>query len=158
FHAQPKEEIAQLKQAIQSLEQRVATLEEIVTSLEPVRKEYEQRQLLIKEIQEIGGIPGSIESSEKPVFPDTPLAVGQLLQVEWGGDWWAARVLDVLSNSEVRIHYLGWPNDEVVSRSRLQLDPDAITNASKSIRRIGALWNLPGGPITPTGTPVLDQT
>jgi hypothetical protein len=79
--------------------------------------------------------PGAIESTNRPVTADTELKPGQVLQVMWGGTWWAARVLTLPPDGTVKIHYIGWGSnwDEAVPRTRLQLDPDALSKAKKAI-------------------------
>jgi autotransporter-associated beta strand protein len=71
--------------------------------------------------------PGPIPSSGEPVTEDTLLAPDDVLQAQWRGQWWAARVLDALPDGQVEIHYIGWPSnfDEALPRIRLQIDPDA---------------------------------
>jgi ribosomal 50S subunit-recycling heat shock protein len=71
---------------------------------------------------------GAIPSSGKPLAPTTELKVHQVLQVEWGKTWWAARIMELFPDGRVKIHYLGWDSssDEIVTRSRLQLDDDVI--------------------------------
>lgn len=83
-----------------------------------------------------GSNPGPIAPTGKAVDAKTPLRVGQVLQVAWGGQWWAARVLAVRKDGAVRIRYLGWAKswDAVVKRSRLALDADAEKKAKKTIR------------------------
>lgn len=53
----------------------------------------------------------------------TPIGPGLAVEVLWGGQWWAAKVLDVKNNGDVSITYLGWDSrwDEVVPRTRLRL-------------------------------------
>jgi len=50
-----------------------------------------------------------------------PAARQAQLFVEWGGSWWAARVLGTGRDGSVRVHYLGWGSewDEAVAPSRL---------------------------------------
>jgi hypothetical protein len=87
--------------------------------------------------------PGSISSTEKAVTAETQLTVGQTLQVEWGGAWWAARIMELLETGKIKIHYLGFDAlfDEVVDRSRLQLDPDAESKARASVG-VGPAWRV----------------
>jgi hypothetical protein len=75
--------------------------------------------------------PGSIQSSGIPVGQDTPLLIGQDLQVKYGGTWWAASIVGLEPDGRVRIHYFGWADsyDEVKSRAELQLDPDVRLRA-----------------------------
>lgn len=66
--------------------------------------------------------PSSTASSSAAVGDARSLAVGQPVQVEWQGRWYAATVLSVLSPVEVRIHYIGWSDrwDETVSIARVR--------------------------------------
>lgn len=86
-------------------------------------------------IDGLDGSAGPIASTDEIVTNKTTLSAGQMLQVESGGYWWAAKVLEVLGNDRVRIHYLGWDlsYDEVVERSRLQLDPEALEKARGAV-------------------------
>lgn len=51
------------------------------------------------------------------------LAVGQRVSVEWQGRWYEASVLEVISPTAVRVHYVGWSSswDEVVGPARIRL-------------------------------------
>lgn len=73
--------------------------------------------------------PDAIASTGKTVTAKTALSRGQYLQAALGEEWHAAEVLDLLADGTVRIHYVGrgreW--DTTVSRSKLQLDDDALT-------------------------------
>lgn len=82
--------------------------------------------------------PGPISPSGKPVNERTPLQVGQAIQVEQSGHWWAAQVLELGTDGGVKVRYIGWGStyDEHVTRARLQLDPSA---------RIDAALTLPAG-------------
>lgn len=53
---------------------------------------------------------------------ETELSVGQPVQVDWNGSWYAATVLALTEGGEVRIHYEGWADsyDEDVPRSRIR--------------------------------------
>ena len=110
-------ELSKLRGKIEALEKRIAAIEHW-------RAEQRRRQA---EVREVGVNPGPIASACIPVTASTPLEQGMTLQVEWGGQWWAARVLEVLDGGKVTIHYLGWDSrwDETVPRSRLQLDAPA---------------------------------
>jgi hypothetical protein len=78
--------------------------------------------------------PKSIPSSNTPVELDTPLDLGQDLQIKWGGTWWAGSILGFEPDGRVRIHYFGWASsyDELKSRSELQLDRTARVRALES--------------------------
>ena len=64
------------------------------------------------------------ESSGAPVTDDTRLERGMTVLALWNGTWWNAEVVSLERDRQVRIHYKGWDVswDEVVPRSRLQLD------------------------------------
>ena len=47
-------------------------------------------------------------SNSKPVSATTALKPGDRVQGEWAGAWWAAEVLAVQPNGDVRVHYEGW--------------------------------------------------
>jgi hypothetical protein len=67
--------------------------------------------------------PGAIPSSGRRIDPNTPLEVGQIVQVRDRAWWYAADVLRVNDDGTVRIHYRGWSDtaDKDVPRSRIQL-------------------------------------
>jgi len=158
--AQQSDEITALRNKIQVLEKKVAGLEAQVATLEPLRQEYEQREIVRKEIEELGGTPGPIESTNRPIAADTVLHVGEVLQVEQGG-WWAGRVMSLLPDGKVKVHYPGWDSqsDEVVPRTRLQLDPDALAKAKKSIAQpLAQAAQSPPGPITPSEVRATETT
>lgn len=71
--------------------------------------------------------PHPITSSGKPISDKDKLKPGDFLQVEWNGQWWAAKVISLENINQVKIHYLGYADsfDEIVPRSRLQADPQA---------------------------------
>lgn len=57
----------------------------------------------------------------KPVAPLTTARVGQRIEVEWHGSWWAAEVVAV-KNGFYKIHYSGWGGewDEWVELARMR--------------------------------------
>jgi hypothetical protein len=67
---------------------------------------------------------GSPDGSVRPVSATTALKPGDRVQGEWAGAWWAAEVLAVQPNGDVRVHYEGWDSawDETVPRSRLRVN------------------------------------
>ena len=154
--ARATDDIDELKRTVHALRRRVAELEKKVAELEPLRQAYEQEQRDQEETEELGGTPGSIASSGKPVSVRTKLRVGQVLQANDGHGWYAARVLHLKPDGQVRIHYIGWTShfDEDVPRSRLQLDPEAISKARESVREA----NLEFGLREPSGLEVSEQT
>ncbi len=159
--AQDSDDAASLKNKVQRLEQKVAALEAQVAALEPLRKEYEQREAFRKEVEELGDSPGPIESTNQPVAANTALKCGQILQVEQGGQWWAGRILSLLPDGNVKVHYLGWAADwdEVVPRTRLQLDPEAASKAKKAVAAPpAAAAKSPPGPIAPSDIQVTAAT
>ena len=120
-----RKKLAALRIEIQSLKEKVAKLEAQLERIESPN--VITLQPWPSELSENSGNPGSIQSTNEKVTVKTRLKAGQILQVEWGHRWWAARVLELHEDGGVKIHYLGWDSnfDEVVPRSRLQLDPDA---------------------------------
>ncbi|MDF1662122.1 MAG: hypothetical protein P1V97_10140 [Planctomycetota bacterium] len=94
--------------------------------------------------------PGPITSSEDPLAKYTALYKGMILQIEKDGLWWAGEVLTTLDDGRAVVHYLGWDlsYDEIVPRSRLQLDKEAAEKA----KAVGPMeiMNQPG-PIEPSG-------
>ena len=159
--AQQPSEIAALKDQVQRLEKKVAALEDQIAALEPVRQQYEREKAFRKEVEDLGGAPGPIESTRRPVAADTVLQSGQILQVEQCKAWWAGKVLTLLPNGGVRVHYLGWAPvwDEVVPRARLQLDPEAWSKAKKAVvQRRHHAYPSPPGPIMPSDISVKPET
>ena len=72
--------------------------------------------------------PHPVPSSERAVTSETPLLLGQVLQVNWNGAWYPAEVKRLEPSGAVHVHYRGWSSrwDELVDRSRIQLaDRDA---------------------------------
>jgi hypothetical protein len=67
--------------------------------------------------------PGSVPSSGLTVTEDTPLSVGQIVQVQWGGGWYPADILTAEADGRFRVHYRGWSDqsDESVPREKIQL-------------------------------------
>jgi hypothetical protein len=61
-------------------------------------------------------------NSAGPVTADTVLQKDQRLQTQWGSKWWDSKVLEVLADGKVKVHYEGWSDgfDEVVPRERLR--------------------------------------
>jgi hypothetical protein len=88
-----------------------------------------------RELQEIGSNPGSVAPSGKAVGQDDQLAVDQVLLVQFGTSWWAARVIHLFPDGRVWIRYLGWSPmfDEAVNRNRLQFDEEAATKARQTV-------------------------
>lgn len=86
--------------------------------------------------------PGAIEESTIPVTEQTPLQIGQPLQVTWGGSWYAGKVVGFAEDGGVHVRYFGWaPSwDEIVPRAELRLDPQAFERAiNASLPRLGAV-------------------
>jgi len=132
--AEKSHDPGRVEERIRALEARVEALERSAAPTtpappEPATQRHEQER------RELGGVPGAIASTGKAVTAETPLRVGMVLQVEWSGEWWAARIIGIQRDGQVKIHYLGWEPewDEVVPRSRLQLDPDAWSKARAAI-------------------------
>lgn len=68
-----------------------------------------------------------IDPTGTPVSVYTALAIGLPVQVNYHGQWWAARVTAVLPDGQVAIRYDLYEasSDEIVSRDRLLLAPPA---------------------------------
>ncbi len=49
-------------------------------------------------------------------------AVGDAVDVQWGGKWWKGQILESRGGGQYKIHYVGWASswDEVVPSSRLR--------------------------------------
>jgi hypothetical protein len=88
-----------------------------------------------RELKDIGPSPGAVAPSGKAVEQDDQLAVDQVLLVQFGTSWWAARVIHLFPDGKVWIRYLGWSPvfDEAVNRNRLQFDDDAVTKAKQTV-------------------------
>lgn len=82
--------------------------------------------------------PGSISSSGIPVTEETPLEIGQDLQMKWGTTWWAATVVGFEPDGGIRMHYFGWDSshDEIVPRSDLQLDTGVREKAIQTVYQL----------------------
>jgi len=169
-HPARADELTELKETVRILQQQVRDLQEQVSALEPLRLAYQRQQDYLDEVETLGGTPGPIASTGKIVAADAILTAGQVLQVEWNGEWWAAKVVETPEALEVRVHYLGWGAtwDEVVERSRLQLDPHALEKAQASVAAIhqrqqdfvNDVDDVGGtpGPIESTGEAVIAET
>lgn len=127
------------------LEDRIRWLEGLLAKERARLAELDARELAA-ERKRVGHNPGPIESTGVAVTAKTPLAPGKELQVQWGGRWWAARVV-ALEGDRVRIHYLGWDHrwDETVKRERLQRDDGAAAKAraSKTVPLLPPILPLP---------------
>jgi thiol-disulfide isomerase/thioredoxin len=88
-----------------------------------------------RELKEIGPNPGAVAPSGKAVVQEDQLAEDQVLLVQFGTSWWAARVIHLFPDGRVWIRYLGWSPvfDEAVHRNRLQFDDDAVTKARQTV-------------------------
>ena len=70
-------------------------------------------------------------SPDLVVTTETPLAPGDTLQAFRGGKWSDVKVLEVLDDGRVRVHWVGFGSelDQTVERSRLRLHPDSKTKS-----------------------------
>ncbi len=147
-------EAVQLREQVAQLEERVAELERALTALAPLYEEFEARQKFLREVEEIGRFPGGIPSTRQPVEDVEVLEAGQILQVRKESFWWAAEVVAVLPDRNVKVHYLGWPPewDEIVPVDRLQLDPEAKEKAQRmSVSKAAVGLPAGPGPVSPSG-------
>ncbi len=79
--------------------------------------------------------PGSVDSTARVVTADTPLYVGQIVQLKDNWRWVPADILEVLEDGKVKVHPRGWSTkawDKVVARDAIQLAPDALFQPYKS--------------------------
>ncbi|MHC4958948.1 MAG: Tudor-knot domain-containing protein [Planctomycetota bacterium] len=99
---------------------------------------------------------GPVSPTGRAVGQATDLDVNQPLLVEWGGQWWAGTVLEVLKDGRVKIHYTGWAArwDEVVTRQRLQLGAPVVPRPA--LVPPDKHWRP--GALEPTGRAVKDET
>ncbi len=86
------------------------------------------------EVVDSGPMP--IEPTGTLVTDDTKLSIGDVVQVNWGGNvilpdgtlanesWWNGEVLDVQEDGKIRTRYSGWRSewDEVVPREDLRIE------------------------------------
>jgi beta-lactamase regulating signal transducer with metallopeptidase domain len=72
--------------------------------------------------------PHFVPSTGRAVAADTALFVGQIVQVQDSGAWYAADVLELLDDGQVRIHFRGWSDtwDKAVPRGQIQLAPEDL--------------------------------
>ena len=90
----------------------------------------------------------------KPVYPNTELAPGDQVFIEWYGTWYPGEVIALEKDGTVSVHYSGWDDsfDEAVPRSRLSLGGPEET-ASQAVAG-SAAWGaagaaMPPGPVDP---------
>jgi len=109
--------------------------------------------------------PGRIASTGIAVANDTPLKVGETLQLQANGnEAWAADIISLEDDGWVGIHYVGYDSswDEIVPRSSLQLDANArvkailSASAQKNLRTLSYQENQevePANVYTPSKAP-----
>jgi hypothetical protein len=97
----------------------------------PVPLSPQRRQVLLEGREFFN--PGPIEPSPYPVSPNTVLQIGQALQVNYNGTWYAGEVVGMAEDGGIHVRYFGWDShwDEVVPRSDLRIDPQAKEKAVK---------------------------
>jgi hypothetical protein len=81
------------------------------------------------------GPGGSLDSTARVVTADTPLYVGQIVQLKDHWRWVPADILEVHDDGKVKVHPRGWSTtawDKTVSRESIQLAPDALFQPYKS--------------------------
>jgi thiol-disulfide isomerase/thioredoxin len=88
-----------------------------------------------RELKEIGSNPGPVASTGKAVGEEDQLTADQVMLVQFGTSWWAARVIHLFPDGRVWIRYLGWSPafDEAVKRNRLQFDDEAAAKARETV-------------------------
>ena len=124
--------------------------EEIAMAIEPLLKHADRpvreaaHQALIKwslsyrprgEIDaQYAGMHG-VSPSARPVTADTPLYVGQIVQLKENNRWVAADILELQSDGKVKVHPRGWNTtawDKAAGRELLQLAPEELFQPAKS--------------------------
>lgn len=73
------------------------------------------------------GVAGAIVDQGTQVTAETPLAVGNIVQVLWNGVRYQGQVLALNPDGTVRVHFVGWSNnwDDDLPRDRLKIGPIA---------------------------------
>jgi hypothetical protein len=66
--------------------------------------------------------PGPIRPAGEPMTGATPVVAGDFVEIEWGNQWWAGKVVALAPGGDVHVHYVGWAStfDEIAPRSRLR--------------------------------------
>jgi hypothetical protein len=73
--------------------------------------------------------PGSVPSTARVVAADTPLFVGQIVQLRDRNRWVPADILDLQSDGQIKVHPRGWNTtawDKTVTRDLIQLAPEHL--------------------------------
>jgi hypothetical protein len=102
----------------------------------------------------------------QPVQPDTELAPGDAVYIEWYGSWYPGEVLALARDGTVKVHYSGWESmfDEQVPRSRLRTgNPGESGEQFGGMAAVGGAMPMPPPPSDPlasllTTQPVLANT
>jgi hypothetical protein len=86
--------------------------------------------------------PRAVASSARPVSAQTPLYVGQIVQLRDNRRWIPADILELAADGRVKVHPRGrntdaW--DKLVSRDQLQLAPDELFQPARSPAASGGL-------------------
>ena len=89
--ASGKNEIPELKELISLLQERIELVELRLSKLEPPKGKLGLPQQLDGKLDVLRK-PGPIRSTGKAVTDKTQLTVGEILQAEWGNQWWATLV------------------------------------------------------------------
>ncbi|MEI8259423.1 MAG: hypothetical protein WCJ30_27460 [Deltaproteobacteria bacterium] len=92
-------------------------------SYEPSADEIVSRDRLLLAVPAGQAPPPAAMSTGQSVDAQTPLAIGDALHIEWSGSLYPGRVVALLADGGVRVHYLGWggDSDENVARTRLRV-------------------------------------
>ena len=86
--------------------------------------------------------PQGVASSGRPVGPDTPLFVGQIVQLRDNRRWIPADILELAGDGRIKVHPRGWNTDawdKLVAREQLQLAPDELFQPAQSPTAAGTL-------------------
>jgi hypothetical protein len=94
--------------------------------------EYKPRGALDSQYK---GPGGRLDSTARVVTADTPLYVGQIVQLKDHWRWVPADILELHEDGKVKVHPRGWSTtawDKTVSRESIQLAPDELFQPYKS--------------------------
>lgn len=83
-----------------------------------------------------GGGATYTTASEAETLASARYQVGQHVQVEWRGSWYAATIVAVLDGGQYHIHYDGWGDewDEAVDALRIRTEGEVIAPPTELIQ------------------------